>query len=58
MKNTPTNTPAAAELAANFQVDELEPRLENSWSSMSGDTTPSQPSCPSGQAPDSNGLCN
>lgn len=35
MKNT--NTPAA-ELAANFQVAELEPRLENAWSGGSDGT--------------------
>ena len=41
MKNT-TLTPA--EVAANFHVAELEPRLENSWTNMSGtgpDVTPS-----------------
>ena len=55
MKNTNTT---AAELAANFQVAELEPRLENSWSNMSGDTSGlGVPSCPDGQAPDSNGQC-
>lgn len=30
MNNFLNNTPAA-ELAANFQVTELEPRLENAW---------------------------
>lgn len=36
MKNT---TIKAAELAANFQVSELEPRLENLWSGGRDDTS-------------------
>ena len=53
MKNTNTT---AAELAANFQVAELEPRLENSWN-LSGTPPDGAPLCPSGSAPDSNGTC-
>lgn len=32
MNTSLNNTPAATELAANFHVAELEPRLENGWS--------------------------
>ena len=43
MKNTLTAAPAATAetLAANFQVSELEPRLENAWA----DTENPEPAC-------------
>ena len=54
MKNT--NAPAA-ELAANFQVSELEPRLENTWGIISIPGPEYPPMCGDGQMPDSNGQC-
>lgn len=48
MKTTVTTTPAASAdaLAANFQVAELEPRLENAWANHEN-----EPECPSKDAP-------
>lgn len=47
MKSTP-NT--AADMAANFQVNELEPRLENAWSG-GRDTTAIEHPCPAAGCP-------
>ena len=41
----------AAELAANFQVEELEPRLENAWAASDMGGTPAT------QVPASEGPC-
>lgn len=54
MNNTTNN---AAELAAKFQVSELEPRLENAWSGGATVPVTAEAPCGSGQAPDSNGQC-